>query len=98
MQPTSQQQRRTQRLAELREQHEWEEQERRDRVIAEFGGDPHALAAEILRYRRGLAQVADGIAWMQAGAPFVSLGPGPYWKPRLTPILDDREIENDRCA
>jgi hypothetical protein len=44
-------------------------------VIAEFTAeDPEAtlqvMAAEILRYRHGMARVADAIAWIQAGAPF----------------------------
>jgi hypothetical protein len=29
-----------------------------------------------------VAQIADGIAWMQATAPFAVLGPGPYWTPK----------------
>jgi hypothetical protein len=85
---------RAQRIAEFKRQREQEEQARRDQVIAEFNGDPQAMATEILYYRRSVAQTADAIAWMQAGAPFVSLGPGPYWKPRPTPVLDDREIED----
>jgi hypothetical protein len=42
-------------------------------VIAEFGGDPQAMAAEILRYRLGVAQVVDAIEWMRRGAPFATI-------------------------
>jgi hypothetical protein len=42
-------------------------EEGQHRVIAEFDGDLHAMAAEILRCRHGLAQIADAIDWMQAG-------------------------------
>jgi hypothetical protein len=45
-------QRRAQHFAEFKR--EQEEQERRDQVIAEFGGDPQAMAAEILRWCRGI--------------------------------------------
>jgi hypothetical protein len=96
MQSTPQRQQRTLRLAEFARQHEQEEQERRDRVIAEFNSDLQAMATEILRYRHAVVQIADAVSWMQAGAPFATLGPGPYWKPR--PTLADRESENDRCA
>ena len=49
-------------------------------VITEFDvGDPeatmHAMAAEILRYRHVKVQLADAIAWAQAGALFATLGP-----------------------
>jgi hypothetical protein len=37
---------RTQRFAAFTRQREQEEQERRDRIIAEFDGDPQAMAAE----------------------------------------------------
>jgi hypothetical protein len=39
-------------FAAFREQRKQEEQERIDRVIAEFDGDLHAMAQEILRYRQ----------------------------------------------
>jgi hypothetical protein len=51
------------------------------------------MATEILRYRRGVAQVADAINWMQQGAPFITMGPGPHWKPKPVPVLGDGEIE-----
>jgi hypothetical protein len=89
MESTVQRQRRAQHLTELTRQREQEEQARRDRVIAEFNGDLQAMATEILYYRFSLAQVADALAWMQAGAPFISMGPGPHWKPRPAPILND---------
>jgi hypothetical protein len=53
---------RSQRFAEFKRQREQEEQERRDQVIAEFNGDLQAMATEILRYRHGVAQIADAIA------------------------------------
>jgi hypothetical protein len=81
---------RPQSFAEFTWQREQKEQERRSRMIEEFNSDPHAMAAEILRYRRGLAQVADAIDWIHVGEPFVTLGPGP--------VLNDREIEDDRCS
>jgi hypothetical protein len=59
MQSTVQQQRRTQHLTELRQEREREEQERRDKVIAEFNGDMQALADEILYHRRSRAQLAE---------------------------------------
>jgi hypothetical protein len=40
--------RRAQRFAEFKQQREREDEARRDRVIAEFGGDLQAMAAEIL--------------------------------------------------
>jgi hypothetical protein len=89
MQSTVQQQRRTQVLTELTRQHEQEEQERRDRVIAEFDGDMQAMATGILYCRRSVAQVADAIDWMRAGSPFITMGPGPHWKPKPKPVLLD---------
>jgi hypothetical protein len=73
---------RAQRCAEYREQREWEEQRRRDSVIEEFKGNMQTMADAISEYRRALGQIADGIEWMQQGAPFVTMGPGPYWKPK----------------
>src|SRR5262249_20068566 len=35
----------------------------------------------ILRFRHALKQVAEAVDWMQRGAPFVVIPPGPYWKP-----------------
>jgi hypothetical protein len=58
-------------------------------AIAEFGGDPQAMAAEILHYRHGVAQIAGATDWMRQGAPFVTIGPGPHWKPKPVPVLDD---------
>ena len=56
-------------------------------VITEFdAGDPevtmHALAGEILEYRRALRLLAKAIGWADAGAPFALIAPGPYWRPR----------------
>ena len=64
-----------QNLAVHRQQREQEEH-RRDQVTVEFGGNPQAMADEILRLRYGLAQVAEAINWMKLGAPFVMLLPG----------------------
>jgi hypothetical protein len=69
-----------QNLAACRRQREQEEQQRRDQVVAEFGGDLNAMADEILRYRHGLAQVAEAIGWMKSGAPFAMIPPGPAMK------------------
>jgi hypothetical protein len=80
-------QRRAQHFAEFKREREKEEQERRDRVIAEFNGDPQAMAAEILRYRRDLAQMAEAIDWMKQGAPFAMIGPGPHWREHRSPSL-----------
>lgn len=44
----------------------------------------HAMAAEILRYRHCVRQLADVIGWTSAGAPFGLISPGPYWSPRRT--------------
>ena len=53
------------RLAQRRVEHKQardrEEAQRRDQVLTEFGGEPQALAEEILRLRHGLAQLADAI-------------------------------------
>jgi hypothetical protein len=68
---------------------EQKERQQRDAVIAEFTAeDPEAtlqvMAAEILRYRHGMARVADAIAWIQGGAPFRGIAPGPLWQsPRI---------------
>jgi hypothetical protein len=52
---------RAQRSARFLRQREREEQQRRDEVIAHFGGDRHAMAEEILRYRRAVMQLAATI-------------------------------------
>ena len=59
-------------------------------VITEFdAGDPeatlHALADEILKYRRALRLLADAVGWADVGAP-----PGPYWRPRHT--IEDADV------
>ena len=66
------------------------ERQRRVELIAEFdAGDPeatlHALAAEILEYRRAMRLLVEAVGWADAGAPFMLMGPGPYWHPRRTP-------------
>jgi hypothetical protein len=70
-------------LAESLCQRKRDEQRRRMDVIAEFEATDaaatlQAMAAEILRYRRTLAQLADAIEWAQAGTPFVTIKGGPY--------------------
>jgi hypothetical protein len=75
--PSTAAQRRAQRFAEFKRQREQEEQEHRDTVIAEFRADPRAMADEIRRLRRGLAQMAKVVGWMQVGRPFTVIGPGP---------------------
>jgi len=65
-----------------RNEYEQERQQQRAAVIAEFAGDTDAMAAEILCYRHVLNQLADAIAWAQAGAPFGLIAPGPYWQPK----------------
>jgi len=44
----------------------------------------HALADEILKYRRALRLLAKAISWAGAGAPFAQIAPGRYWRPRRT--------------
>jgi hypothetical protein len=56
-------------------QREQEKQQRFDGVVAEFGGDRHAMVAEILRYRRSLAQIAQAIDWTKLGAQFAMILP-----------------------
>jgi hypothetical protein len=60
--------------AEHRLQRDEEERRQRVMVITEFdAGDPeatmHALADEILKYRRALRLLAKAIGWAGAGAP-----------------------------
>jgi hypothetical protein len=69
-------------LAELRHRREQDEQRDRDQVVAEFGGDPQAMADEILRLRHGMSLLAKGVDWVKSGAPFAMLPPGPLWKPK----------------
>ena len=81
--------RRTEQWAEHRRQHEEEERRQRVMVITEFdAGDPettmHAMATEILEYRRVLRLLAKAIGLADAGAPFGVIGPGPDWRPRRT--------------
>jgi hypothetical protein len=56
-------------------------------VITEFDAPEatlHALADEILKYRRALRLLATAIGWASAGAPFGLFPPGPLWRPRRT--------------
>ena len=73
--------------AEQRRAKQWrqcneEERQSRVMVITEFdAGDPEATmparAAEILRYRDCVRQLADAIGWISAGASFGLIRPGP---------------------
>ena len=61
--------------AEQRRRRDEEERQSRVMVITEFdAGDPeatlHALADEILRYRRAVGLLAKAIGWADAGAPW----------------------------
>jgi hypothetical protein len=53
----------------------------------------HALADEILKYRRAVRLLANAIGWADAGAPFALIAPGRYWRPRRpidgTPEMPD---------
>jgi len=62
-------------------------------VITELdAGDPeatmHALADEILKYRRALRLLATAIGWADAGALFALIVPGRHWRPRRTSESD----------
>ena len=86
--------RRAEQWAEHRRQHEEEERRQRVMIIAELdAGDPeatlHALADEILKYRRAVRLLAEAIGWAGTGAPFALISPGPLWRPRRTPEMPD---------
>ena len=64
-------------------------QERRqcEAVISEFTGTDteatlHAMAAEILEYRRAFLMLECAVAYAHSSAPFAVMGPGPLWKPK----------------
>jgi HAMP domain-containing protein len=70
------------RWAESRHRREEEERRQRVMVITEFdAGDPeatmHAMAGEILEYRRAVGLLAKAIGWTGASAPFALIAPGP---------------------
>jgi hypothetical protein len=74
---------------EHRRQREEEDRRQRVTVITEFdAGDPkatmHALADEILKYRRALRLLATAVGWVSTSAPFGLIAPGPLWCPRRT--------------
>ena len=74
--------RRAEQWAEHRQQRDEEERRQRVMVITDFdAGDPeatmHALADEILKYRRALRLLADAVGWASAGAPFGLIAPRP---------------------
>jgi hypothetical protein len=64
-------------LQQHRQAQEREQQRARDRVVAEFAGDPQRLADEVLRLRTGVDRLAEAIGWLQAGQPFAMIPPGP---------------------
>jgi len=71
---------RAEQWAEHRRQREEEERRQRVMVITEFAaGDPdatmHALADEILKYRRALRLLADAVGWASTGVPFALFPP-----------------------
>jgi hypothetical protein len=75
--------------AEHRRQCDEEKRRQRVMIITEFdAGDPdatmHALADEILKYRRALRLLARAVGWADAGAPLGLIAPGPLWRPRRT--------------
>jgi hypothetical protein len=67
-------------LAEVLQRRRQDEQRQREAVIAEFAGDPHAMAVEILRHRHGPAQVAKAISWMKLSAPIILPGSTTYFR------------------
>ena len=80
--------------AEHRRRRDEEERRQRVTVITDFdAGDPeatlHAMADEILKYRRAVRLLAKAIGWADAGAPFAIIPPGRYWRPRRTPEMPD---------
>jgi hypothetical protein len=82
------------RWAEQRRRRDEDERRQRVMVIAEFDArDPdatlHALADEILKYRRAVGLLAKAIGWAGAGAPFALIAPGPHWRPQRTPEMPD---------
>jgi hypothetical protein len=50
------------------------------------------MAEAILQYRRATIQLADAIDWMQKGAPFAMLGPGPHWPGHKQGEAEEGEI------
>src|SRR5262245_9405076 len=44
----------------------------------------HALADEILKYRRAVRLLAKAVGWADVDAPFALLAPGPRWHPKRT--------------
>ena len=70
------------RRADYMSSRELEEQQRRDGIIAEVSGDARAMAAEILRYRHAIEQLADAVSWIKDGRPFVAMPLGPYCNDR----------------
>ena len=47
----------------------------------------HALADEILKYRRTVRLLAKAIGWTDPGVPFALIAPGSRWRPKRS--IDD---------
>jgi hypothetical protein len=75
-----------------------EDRQNQDRILAEFGGDPRAMADEILCLRRGLKVIVDAAGLAQRRAFVALLGPGPYWRPRAAGVSSpESDGENRQC-
>ena len=86
---------RASRITAHRQQCEQAEQQCRDQVLAEFGGDSRAMADEIVRLRNGLSLLAEAVDWVQKSAPVALVRPGPYWRPRAAGVsLCESDEEN----
>jgi hypothetical protein len=89
-----------QNLADLPRRMAQEDRQNQDRVIAEFGGNPRAMADEILCLRRGLKLIAEAVGWAQRSAPFALIRSGPHWRPRAggvpSPESDGEIAADDR--
>ena len=63
----------------------------RDAIISEFNGDSRQLAAEILRYRHAVRQIADAVGWIRDA--FVALGPSSAVKSGICPQCRERPAD-----
>jgi hypothetical protein len=71
----------------LQQERTEQERQQREAVIAEFTGTDteatlHAMAAEILEYRRVLLMMELAVVYAQAGAPFQTICMDDEWKPK----------------
>ena len=85
------------RLARMAE----EDRQNQDRILAEFGDDPRAMADEILRHRRVLKHLAQALAWAEQGEPFGLIAPGPHLglsrRPRVAGVPSLRESDGEQA-